>query len=460
MQAIWSPMFEASSRRKEGATLSKGCNRRATQKSSKDGNSLKGLAAFGLQLLRSSLTYFIQVCSLFAHRFAPKSAQPNLLPLLLQHSIILIGLLASPLHAKELPETIIRVAILQNVSSFNLGSENDYVVVDLTTGEKNVLSHKNILLVEPNSKGILIGNIQLNRLVRVMPKNDGEFLRVNGKRYRDTILIRKNETQQMTVINELGLDDYLYGILPREVCSNWHIESLKAQAVVSRTFALKNLNRHDSEQFNLCNQVHCQVYGGLDDEKNETNLAVDKTHNEVLTYEEQLANTVFFANCGGRTEEPLNAWETDFSPPYLKSIRCKYCKKEPHYNWKQKLTQEEIARVLRKKNFSVTLPIKSVHIASYGKSNRAKFLKIKHAKGEIKIRASHFRLAAGPETIRSTLFTKIKKVKDGFYFQGHGWGHGVGMCQEGAKGLAETGANYKKIIRFYYPGTHLEKCED
>jgi len=121
----------------------------------------------------------------------------------------------------------------------------------------------------------------------------------------------------MTVVNELELDDYLKGILPREVSFNWPMDSLKAQAVVSRTFALKNLKRHTSEGFNLCATVHCQVYGGRDAEKDETNRAVEDTHNEVLIYDDDLIGSFFHSNCGGRTETPGNVWTETFATPYL-----------------------------------------------------------------------------------------------------------------------------------------------
>lgn len=368
-------------------------------------------------------------------------------------------LLAPVVSANRVPETIVRVGILEKAASFNLGGENDFVLIELTTGKKQILSHHAILLVKASANGLLIGEKEFVSPVRFAPQNEGEFLRVNGKRYRDALLLKRNSANQITLINELGLEGYLYGILPREVGSDWPIESLKAQAVVSRTFALNNLHRHDSEGFNFCSRVHCQVYGGYDGEQAETNRAVEETRERVITYGGELANTVFFSNCGGRTEEPLNAWETNGSPPYLKSVRCRYCKHEPHYRWEQKLTQAEISSALRKNNYAIFPPIHSIRIASHGRSERAKFLKIGHSDGELKIRASHFRLALGPETIRSTLFSEIRKTKEGFYFRGRGWGHGVGMCQEGAKGLADAGANYKKIIQFYYPGTKVEEWE-
>lgn len=375
-------------------------------------------------------------------------------------AIFLLFILSDALSAERIPETIVRIALLEKVSSFNLGGEGNYWATDLVSGTKQILSPQSIFLVKPSANGIVIGAIKLNGLVRISPKSSKQFLRANGKRYRDTLLIKQVSKDSVTVINELGLEGYLYGILPMEVSPNWPMESLKAQAVVSRTFAVNNLSRHDSEGFDLCSKVHCQVYGGIDIENEQTNQAVDETQNEVLVFENKLANTVFFSNCGGRTEDPRNAWETNVPVPYLKPTRCRYCKKNLHYRWEITLSQEEIANVLNKKGYSVQLPIHSIRDYKHGQSGRSKYIQIKYLKEKLVLRASHFRMAVGPEKIRSTLFSQIRKCKGKFYFKGRGWGHGVGLCQEGAKGLAEKGANYKKILKYYYAKTHLEKWDE
>ena len=113
-----------------------------------------------------------------------------------------------------------------------------------------------------------------------------------------------------------------------------------------------------------------------------------------------------------------------------------------------------------KGRYKVRSPIRSIRISSYGKSGRARFLKIKHAGGELVIRASHFRLSLGPETIRSTFISELKKSGDGYLFRGKGWGHGVGLCQEGARGMAAKKSKYKKIVSFYYPGAKISEWED
>lgn len=360
----------------------------------------------------------------------------------------------------SLPENLIQAAILQKVSDCNLESPKELTVFDLTDGKKLILSADKIWNVTAHPQGVQIGSNLFSSIIRIMPAEGEEFIQVNGKKYRDTIVIRQSQNGSLTVINELDLDHYIYGILPHEISASWHMEALKAQAVVSRTYALRNLERHAADGFHLCSTVHCQVFGGANAETSRTNSAVDKTHNEVIIYKDDLINAFFFANCGGKTEVSQNTWNDYPAPPYLKSVRCRYCSWSKHHTWKNRITEDQIAAALTKNGFPIELPIRTISIHSNGKSGRANNLKIKHAQGELKIRASQFRMSLGPQMIRSTWIKKIRKKGNSFDFQGRGWGHGIGFCQDGAKGFADAGAKYKKIIRLYYPGTTVEKGED
>ncbi|OGR82951.1 MAG: hypothetical protein A2901_00185 [Elusimicrobia bacterium RIFCSPLOWO2_01_FULL_54_10] len=262
----------------------------------------------------------------------------------------------------------------------------------------------------------------------------------------------------LLVIEKVILDDYVKRILPNEVSPGWPPEALKAQAVASRTFALRSLNRHQSQGYNLCATVHCQVFGGLESEADTTNQAVDDTHNEILLYKDKPAGTFFFSNCGGRTADPADVWNNSESPPYLKPIRCKFCKSGKHHEWEASLSEDDLVAALVRSHFSVVPPLRSIRTDFKG--GRAKTVWVRHAGGETQMISGKFRAAVGANLIRSAYFTKIKKVRDGFEFRGKGWGHGVGLCQEGANGMALQGWRYKKILKFYYPGTNLQKYDD
>lgn len=373
-------------------------------------------------------------------------------------ALLFVYLPNSFVFSLEIPETIIKVSVLENVSNLNIESEKKFFIYDLTLGVKKNLEKQTFCQISANKKGLFVGNEEWSGLIRIVPEESG-FMIVNGKKYRDTLILKKTEQEKITAINELGLDHYLYGILPKEVSADWPKESLKAQAVISRTFALKNLKRHEREGFHFCSKVHCQVYGGLNNEKETTNQAVDETNHEILTYRGELINSVFFANCGGQTEQVSNTWLTNIVYPYLKSVRCGFCRNDSNYFWKRLVTETEIVESLKNSDYEISPPIFSIRIAGYGKSGRAKFLKIKHSEGMLNIRASRFRMSLGPDKIRSIFIKDIKKNKENFIFRGKGWGHGIGLCQDGAKGLAGKGTNYKKILHFYYSGIKIEKLE-
>ncbi len=373
--------------------------------------------------------------------------------------LIIPALLFSPaLAGNRLPETIIRVGILQNVYSFNIGAEGGFEAIDLRTGRHVKLQSSDIYLVLSTSEGIRIGDKMFGPQLRFNSLHDNEMLRVNGRRYRDGIKVSLNNKGNLNVINELGVEGYLYGVMTREVSPEWSIEALKAQAVVSRTYVMKNLGKHDKEGFDLSATITSQVYGGGEAEDPRTSRAVDLTRGEVLTYKGELIKSFFHSNCGGHTEDVTNAWEGEERFPYLKGRVCYFCKKTHQYYWEKTIKKRMLEQKLNENGYNVG-EIKKIKILGRSSSGRVTYLKIFHQRGHLKIRASTFRMAMGPNLIKSTLLA-MEHMGNRIKFYGRGWGHGVGMCQWGAKGMAERGANYRQILRYYYPATRIERWED
>ncbi|NIM03285.1 SpoIID/LytB domain-containing protein [bacterium] len=373
--------------------------------------------------------------------------------------LILFVLLFSPsLAGNRLPETIIRVGILENVYSANLSAAGGFEVIDLGTGRHAKLKKSSIYLVLAASEGIRIGDEIFGPALRFKSLSDNEMLRVNGRRYRDGIKISLNNKGNLNVINELGIEGYLYGVMTREVSPEWPIEALKAQAVVSRTYVMKNLGKYDKEGFDLSATITSQVYGGGEAEDPRTSKAVDLTRGQVITYEGELIKSFFHSNCGGRTEDVTNAWEGEQPFPYLKGVVCYFCKKTHQYYWEKTIKKKMLTEKLNENGYSVE-EIKKIKILGRSSSGRVTYLKIYHGGGRLKIRGNAFRMLMGPNIIKSTLFA-MEHMGNRIKFYGRGWGHGVGMCQWGAKGMAERGANYRQILRYYYPKTKIEKWED
>ncbi|MBN1622682.1 MAG: SpoIID/LytB domain-containing protein [Endomicrobiales bacterium] len=372
---------------------------------------------------------------------------------------VLITAAASFVNSQRLPETVIKIGILQKVKSFNMSCEGKYYLYELNSGKKENVKSLNVYLIKAQGNRIKFNGNVYSSPLRIVPNNEENRIRINGRRYRDSLLIRSNDGL-LTVINELGIEGYIYGILPREVSPSWPQEVLKAQAIVSRTYALRNLGRHSKEGFDLCNKTHCQVYGGVESEDERTNKAVDATRSKVLVYENKLAQALFHACCAGHTENPRYVWNYSSEPPkYLRGRVCKFCSDSPHYTWTKKASAEFIRKRLVNAGYKVGV-IKSIGRYQRTSSGRIKTLEIKHSKGELNINAAKFRLAVDPQIIKSTYINRIRKVGESFEFSGNGWGHGVGMCQWGAKGMAEKGYSYKRILDFYFPGVNVEKWEE
>ncbi|MDR2437165.1 MAG: SpoIID/LytB domain-containing protein, partial [Endomicrobium sp.] len=197
----------------------------------------------------------------------------------------------------------IKIGIILDVQSFITGSSKDFYVYD-SANRRYVLTHGTVN-ISCSLKGVKVGKYNLSLPVRIEPSNSVIF--ANSKPYRGYLLLKKSGSK-MNVINVLYIEDYIKGVLPKEVGADWHIEVLKAQAVISRTYAIASLKNHCQQGFDLCSTTHCQVYGGLGVETKKTNQAVSETRGEVLTFKGNLAQTVFHSTCGGRTEDPKYIW--------------------------------------------------------------------------------------------------------------------------------------------------------
>lgn len=329
--------------------------------------------------------------------------------------------------------------------------------------------------------------------------------------YRGYIIFNASE-DKLDVINYLTLEEYLYGVLPKELGPSFHMEALKAQAIASRTYAIRNLNKHIWEGYNLCDTVHCQVYGGFDVENSITNEAVDETGGMILTYNGYPIDAVFHSNSGGHTDDAKEVWSTDV--PYLVGRVDEFSNSFSNASWELDFTSEEISYKLNNSGVYVGKVIDLI-ILDTSPAGRVNELLIKGTDGEEIISGSKFRSIIGPAILKSTLFTvdkegiydnekkfysidenknieaidvgninvidgngnisKVDKIeyiitdrgieslgidtipsKVNFTISGKGYGHGVGMSQYGAHGMALNGYNYEDILKYYYRGVDIE----
>lgn len=366
-------------------------------------------------------------------------------------SCILCIICFSYLYALEPIRRDIRVGIILKADSFVAASNEEFYI---TTADKRKfkLSKGKVELAISGDK-LILGTEKISMPVKI--ETEKGILFANKKPYRGYFSIVRSGNK-INVLNILSIEDYIKGVIPKESSPGWHIESLKAQAVISRTYTLANLNKHDKEGFDMCAGTHCQVYGGAEAEAVSSNKAVAETAREVLIYEDKLAQTVFHANCGGRTEDPRYVWDwSSTTPPYLEGVKCGYCDEAPHSSWEIALDESFIRKKLS--GYKVG-QIKSIKVKGTTPAGSAKDIEVLHERGNLTFNAYKFRLTVDAWKIKSTTFESIKKEGSKFVFKGKGWGHKVGLCQWGAKGMADSGKKYKQILQHYYPKTKIEKA--
>lgn len=370
-------------------------------------------------------------------------------------SLFILGITDIAVSQDQQPiQPVLRVAVINNSPSVNLSIKGPYEIKTLQTEE--LIESGSFLKstdVFPVPEGIEIGKKPYKFFgIKIEPGKDA-FILINDRIYRGEIDIIRTKDTKLLLVNHVGLEDYLYGVLYHEVSPRWPIEALKAQAIVSRTYALYQKSINETKDFDLTSDFYSQVYGGKTSEKYRTTRAVDLTRGEVLIYEGKLLPAYFHATCGGRTEDASELWNTDLAP--LKGIKCNFCRLSPHYRWENSLSFEEMMEKFAFGGYGDFSRIIAVVPKDKNPSGRLKTLNIITDSGQISISAKDFRQIMDPRIIRSTNFD-VTVEGNKVTFKGYGWGHGVGLCQWGAYFMALRGYKVKEIFKLYYPGTEIK----
>ena len=247
--------------------------------------------------------------------------------------------------------------------------------------------------------------------------------------------------------------EYLVGLINCEISSAWPMEAVKAQAVVARSYAVYQRDARKNSVYQLESTVMDQVYSGFDNEDSRAVRGVRETAGEVLKYDGKTVQAFFHSSCGGHTEASENVWT--FGLPYLRGVDCKYCLTSPSVSWVQNIPLRKLEILLKKGGFDAP-GLRGIIPLSRNGSGRITALGIICERGSRNILAVDFRKTIGYGVIKSTNFD-VRICGQNAVFTGTGYGHGVGLCQWGAKKRAEEGFSYREILSYYYPGTTLEK---
>ena len=308
-------------------------------------------------------------------------------------------------------------------------------------------------------KGLKFYDNQVSLKGKNIPKINGKHifktskpLEIKGNFYSGLFaIITKSRSCQL--IQLLPLEDYLGGVLAGEISHSWPLESMKVQAVAARTYAYWVMKNSKKKPYHIKSGTSHQVFKGNERIHPDFKKALASTKGMILAHRGEPIQTFFTATCGGETEKPKYVWPTGKNFPYFQSVRCPYCKGHPKYKWSNKLPVKKIEQKLAKLNIG---KIRHLRINKHSPSKRALEIYIRGSKKNMVLSGNKFRLAVGGTVISSLKF-KLTKKGNYYHFRGTGYGHGVGLCQWGAKTMADKGYSYRRILQFYYKQARLKK---
>lgn len=342
-----------------------------------------------------------------------------------------------------------------------------------------------------------------------------EYNRVNGN--------------DLTVINVIGVHDYVKGVITGEMSPSWNIEALKAQALCAKSYTMTNLNKHRSLGFDICNSTCCQVYGGTRQQNSNSNAAVDDTYGLFMLYEGEVVQAFYHASSGGYTEDAKNVWGTEI--PYLKAVEDVYLTQEMPYEFT--VTNSQLKEILKAKGYSITGNIVDFYVSEYTDAGNVRSITFVQDNGKelvfsgerartilnnssygYQVKSQRFTVTPGSGSSTSgtqkgtpvngswisTLLTKLYAIGGGntsklkldsdkayaltasgkvalselagkktggssggskggsgsYVVSGTGSGHNVGLCQWGAKAMADDGWDYEEILQYYFTDIEID----
>lgn len=303
--------------------------------------------------------------------------------------------------------------------------------------------------------------------------------RCEDQEFEGALTVLTNPDGTKTAVNTLPLEDYLTSVISSEMSADSPVELLKAHAVISRSWALRAIGHTSHVGYDVCADDHCQRYEGLLRRNPRAVQAVRETQGQVLTYQNEICDCRYHKCCGGRTERFSTCWE-DVDFPYLQPVDCPYCGKAvgnprmqrlvlnnydqettDFHDWTVRYTAAELADIIRTKSGTDFGTILALNPLRRGASDRICELQIVGTKHTAVIgKELTIRQFLSRTCLYSSWFDIEKSPAGGeapscFILRGHGWGHGVGLCQIGAAQMAYDGATYQEILSRYYPSSRL-----
>lgn len=388
-------------------------------------------------------------------------------------------------HAGSTPAFTLRIGLdhtYRHATTLLLTSDRTFSISDAGSGKALAHGAPNISYkVTVSAKGTALARVdnlqdvlisQGSAALTLMP-SDGGFVKIArldsrplGSKglpwhsYRGFLTVRREADSTFRVIDTVSLESYLYGVIPAEIGTKIPMEAMKAQAVAARTYALKNRGKCLADGFDLDDTTRCEGYEGVDGETAGSNAAVDATRGQVLTYAGQLIDATYSTDSGGMT-----ACDDSGDCPYLQAVRdCgdtdgrDYAADGRYHTWTQTFTPAKIAKLLARDPRTHVGQFVSLTIDGLDASGRIKTATVSGVDGTQKtVTGPQLRQILGYDVLRSTRVTLTLTPNGEYRFDGKGWGHGLGMSQDGAVAMAGSPyhKDYQEILKHYYVGTQL-----
>jgi stage II sporulation protein D len=350
------------------------------------------------------------------------------------------------LFASQSPESAV-FSVIEGKYEINLFNRE---IITLSKGEPVILMKFNgkIAVKTRNEKGFICDSV----LFTGITGNDNFSLRMNGgsslKQYYSGDLQCFPDFGTLELINKTDIEKYISGVVMAEGGTGKNLEFFKAQAIIARTYMYKNFDKHLQDKYNLCDNTHCQAYNGLSSDALLTEAAIETKGLVILDKDSALIISAFHSNCGGETSSSEDVWLS--GQPYLKSVSDPYCITSRSATWQMSYSINDWLKYLKKSGFNGKVTDLSV-------LNSSQLTRLPDYKtGSFSI---PFRTIRSDLNLRSSFFS-VFTIGDSVILKGKGYGHGVGLCQEGAMLMAAKGFKYTDIINFYYTGVIISDIKN
>ena len=347
----------------------------------------------------------------------------------------------------------VRVLLTDNQTAIEIKHSGRVYIYTQDLSKKYKVSAPGTLAVRATGNGrVQVGTLRADQTIILEPAK-GTLFTWDNNLYAGKIFISP-ATNTFYLIEHVDLENYLYGVLPYEMSYSWPLEALKAQAVAARTYTLKTIENVKNKSFDLYSDVRSQMYKGGGKQYDSVKQAVDATRSQVLTYDGKLFYTYYHGNCGGGTDD-VRSWNP--ATPSVKPLSGASCSTDKHsksFSWHMEVPNTKIMQYAN--TVGLKGKLKGLAIARKTDTGRSTNLTLRTTSGIKQVPCGKFRLATG---IRSCKITKISVGAKNTSFDGKGYGHGIGMCQDGANGMAKNGKNYQQILKHYYPSSKITEVK-